>query len=110
VRVIEKHPLQASLRHFVPAAFLVSLFVAGAFAPFTLWGALAFGLILGSYLALMGLAALQQACRTRLTLWPGIAWALLMMHIGYGWGFILGQLRRRLGPLPTDSIFERLTR
>jgi succinoglycan biosynthesis protein ExoA len=110
VRVVAKHPRQASLRHFIPAAFLLTLGALAMLAPVLSMALWSFCGLAGSYLSALSLAALYQALRSRLTLWPGITLALLTMHLGYGLGFTVGWLRRLVGPLPTDRIFERVTR
>ena len=92
VRVVRKHPGQASMRHFVPAAFVLALLVGAVIAPW--WAA---GL-LGVYLLAVAGASLAQDIK----LWPGLVWAIVLMHIGYGVGFLLGWL--------PGSMFERVSR
>jgi len=110
VRVIEKHPRQASFRHFVPAAFLLTLLALAVTAPFLRIALWAFVALVAGYLSAMTVIGLYEAARSKLSLWPGITLALLIMQVGYGAGFVVGWLRRVLGPLPTDRIFERVTR
>jgi glycosyltransferase involved in cell wall biosynthesis len=110
VRVILKHPQQTSVRHFVPALFVLGLIVGAALAPVSPLTAWAFAALALSYCAAIACAALVEARRSEWRLWPGIAWALGMMHLGYGLGSLVGWLRRVTGPLPTDRIFERVTR
>lgn len=110
VRVVQKHPRQSSPRHLVPSAFVLAVVGLAALAPFFalfLWAWLA---LLALYLAAIAALALREARHTEWKLWPGIIWALILMQVGYGVGFIVGVLRRVFGPLPTDSIFERVTR
>jgi succinoglycan biosynthesis protein ExoA len=118
VRVVQKHPQQASLRHFIPSVFVMALLiasVASVFLPLARLGGL---MLLAIYLATLSLATLGQVLASGkedkgtpvLKLWPGTVWALILMHIGYGSGFLLGWLRVCCGPLPTDSIFERVSR
>ncbi len=111
VRVIQKHPQQASLRHYVPGAFVgVSLLLGflGLFLPEARWGLF---LQWAAYFGATGLAsAVQLLAEKGLRLWAGTVWALAMMHCGYGIGFILGWARQVYGPLPTDRLFERITR
>jgi glycosyltransferase involved in cell wall biosynthesis len=109
VRLIRKHPRQASLRHFAPALFVLLLLSSGALAPFSGW-ARRIGLSTAAlYLLVSGTAALAAALRSSISLWPGIVVAFLMMHVGYGWGFLLGALRL-LGLRVPDAGFSRLTR
>ena len=110
VRVVQKHPQQSSLRHFIPSLFLLAVLAGAVAAPFTAIGRwLGLGLV-SAYALAIALAALVEARRTRWQLWPGIALALPTMHLGYGGGFLLGWPRWLAGPLPTDRIFERSSR
>jgi len=110
VRVLQKHPRQSSIRHIVPALFILTLVISAAGAPF--WSIARWTLIGAAvgYALAMGLAGLREARRTDWRLWPGIAWAIPVMHFGYGAGFLLGWLRWLVGSLPTDRVFERTTR
>jgi len=88
VPVIRKHRLPASPRHLVPFAF-VALVVLGALAGLAwrpAWGALA------ALLALYGGASLASALVVSVRQAPGIVWACLCMHVGYGVGFGHGVL------------------
>jgi succinoglycan biosynthesis protein ExoA len=159
VRVVRKHPQQASARHFAPALFVLTILAAailGLFFHVALW---AFAGLIGGYLGILASVSLIQvlgfghalrvtdprsvekgrarhsvraasanvkdgAQRTdapyhnpifqtqssEIKLWPGIIFALMTIHFGYGIGFVLGCARVCLGRLPTDKIFERVTR
>ncbi|MDB6121301.1 MAG: hypothetical protein JWQ71_294 [Pedosphaera sp.] len=110
VRVVQKHPRQASARHFIPAGFVLLVLLTILFASFSTYARYGFGILAGGYLSALALATLVQVWPTEKKLWPGIMLALVTMHFGYGGGFILGWLRAWAGPLPSDSIFERTTR
>jgi hypothetical protein len=110
VRVVRKHPQQSSFRHVVPSLFVLALLTSAVLATFSTWGRWALLVVAGNYALAMCLAGLREAARTDWRLWPGIAWAIPVMHLGYGIGFSLGLLRWLVGPLPTDRIFERSTR
>ncbi len=109
VQVVRKHPQQASLRHLVPALFILLILGALALAPLSKYGLGAVAAILGGYVAAVGLVSAIQLGR-QMALLPGVIWAVAMMHFGYGSGFIVGCLRLAWGPLPTDRVFERVTR
>jgi succinoglycan biosynthesis protein ExoA len=110
VRVIRRHPRQASLRHVVPSLLLLTLAGLATMALFSPIFLAAFVLIAGSYFSAIVIAALLEARRSDYKLWRGIVPAILAIHFGYGWGFVVGVLRLILGPLQTDSIFKRVTR
>lgn len=105
VRVVRKHPQQASARHFVPALFLLALLTLAAQAFWTRWAAVALSAVLAAYLAVLGLATLGQLRAKHLRLLPGAMLALMTIHIGYGIGFLLGSARALLNWLPADSWF-----
>jgi succinoglycan biosynthesis protein ExoA len=110
VRVIRRHPRQASVRHVVPSLLLLTLIgfaIMALFSPIFLIG---FMLITGSYLLTIIFTGLLEARRGEYTLWPGIVLAILAIHFGFGWGFLIGILQMMIGPLPTDSIFKQMTR
>ncbi|WP_160164457.1 glycosyltransferase family 2 protein [Pedosphaera parvula] len=110
VRVVKKHPKQASARHFVPALFVLFITGCALAAPFTLYALYGLSGGLGIYLSVLGVVSFLQTASKDRKLWPGIVLALCSMHFGYGGGFVLGWVRSWIGPLPTDSIFERTTR
>jgi len=110
VRVLQKHPRQSSLRHIVPSLFVLALLTSAAFAPLSRVALLAFVIFAGGYALVMAMAGLREAARRELRLWPGIAWALPVMHFGFGLGFLIGWMRWLVGALPMDRIFERSTR
>ena len=110
VRVLQKHPRQSSVRHVVPSVFVLFLLTSAVFAPFSTVAQWGLKIVAGGYALAMCLAGLREAMRTDLRLWPGITFAIPVMHFGYGVGFLLGWLRWLAGTLPTDRIFERSTR
>lgn len=110
VKVVRRHPRQASLRHFIPALFLVSLAVAAISAFFSTAGILALIGLAGVYFAAILLAGLKLVFHFPPRLLPGIMLSLLFMQVGYGWGSLMGLRRLLTGPIPTDGVFERGTR
>jgi succinoglycan biosynthesis protein ExoA len=105
VRVIRKHPAQASLRHFMPATFLGILMCFALLAPFRSYGWLGLLAMLVSYIGVMSVGAFIEAARSEYKLWPGIVLALIAMHVGYGLGFIVALLQ-----WPSTWGFTGLTR
>lgn len=92
VRVLQKHPLQMSPRHFVPFAFVLGLLAGLAFvtlSPLPLAG------LSAAWLGAAGLAGWGLARRER---WgagaavrlPLAVWAFFLLHLAYGAGFAVG--------------------
>lgn len=111
VRVIQKHPMQASLRHVMPSLFLMSLIGTGILSSFSSVFRVLFLVVTFFYLGIIAISALFRCFLSeKWILWPGIMVALLTMHLGYGLGFIFGILRWCLGFRIPVSIFKRITR
>jgi glycosyltransferase involved in cell wall biosynthesis len=110
VKVVKKHPRQASLRHFIPSLFLLSVLLTTILVAVARWPFWTLGILLGVYASIIALEAFRQSIRTDWKLWPGVVLSLMVMQVAYGWGFIVGLTRRVFGPLPTDVLFERVTR
>ena len=100
VRVIQKHRLPGSLRHLIPAGFLLTLMllpVLSLISPKALW--IWFSL-LGLYFIVNFSVSLLTASFTGLTLVRFLPCVFATFHFGYGWGFLRGLtdfiiLRRR---------------
>jgi succinoglycan biosynthesis protein ExoA len=103
VRVVRKHPRQASLRHFVPATFVLAVLLGAVLSPFLPVARWALAGIVGVYLFTVSVASLVQLRSSELRLWPGLGWAVVLIHVGYGTGFLLGWL-------PADAFFKRVSR
>ena len=90
VRVIQKHGWPASVRHLVPAAFVLTMLtlpIAAFFWPWALWiwGALGMLYIIGNLAASM-----EAARRGGLSLFPALPAVFACYHLGYGYGFLRG--------------------
>ena len=110
VRVVRKHPRQASVRHFVPAAFVLAVgsgLMTTLFWREAWWGA---GLLVGGYLAAVGTAAMSHLWTGEKKLWPGIVVAVVVMHVGYGIGFLLCCVTGSQGKRPVRGMFKRSSR
>jgi glycosyltransferase involved in cell wall biosynthesis len=88
VPVIRKHRLPASPRHLAPFGLVLALTVLAVAAP---WSGPA-RWVLAALVSLYALAALGNAVLLAVRLRtpgdaPGIAWAFVCMHFGYGLGF-----------------------
>jgi glycosyltransferase involved in cell wall biosynthesis len=88
VRVLQKHPRQMKLRHFVPAAFVGTLALSAAFAPF--WRPLAaLGLLAAYALAVLArLSSLRASAHGARIFRLALAFGIL--HVAYGAGFWAG--------------------
>src|SRR5215510_3733404 len=90
VRVIQKHCLPASVRHLVPAAFVLTMLtlpVAALFWPWALWMWGAFGIL---YSVGNLAASVEAARRSGLTLCLVLPAVFACYHLGYGYGFLRG--------------------
>ncbi len=110
VRVIRKHPQQASLRHWIPGCFVGSLLLFLLLS--ILWSPFlgAAGLLLLGYLGAISVASVIQLAPGGLGLLPGTVLALAAMHFGYGAGFLSGWLVGTSGQGGGSTLFERVTR
>jgi hypothetical protein len=89
VMVIKKHPQQASLRHFLPAALVLGFMTLGMIALFNAQALMGIGIYSMSYFLAIGLESLRSAYRSSLALWPGMVFAIFLIHISFGIGFII---------------------
>jgi len=90
VAVIKKHPRQASLRHLLPAVLVLGLVGIGSLIPFTIFGLYGFVAFIGSYFSAVGLVSFKSAYQRSLKLLPGLIFAIALIHVGFGIGFIIG--------------------
>jgi succinoglycan biosynthesis protein ExoA len=111
VRVIRKHRIPASIRHLVPAGFVLALVMSALAAPFHIAGAFSLAFLSGSY-ALASLCASVHSCRS-----SGKRRYLLRMppifacfHFGYGLGFMSGLWTFLVRRRTASARFEQLTR
>lgn len=97
VRVIQKHPAQARVHQFVPAAFVSCVLLSAAGAAVSMTARVALGSFLGVYAA-ANLGASLHARRGsdwRIALLLPVTFASL--HVSYGLGFLVGLARFRSG-------------
>jgi glycosyltransferase involved in cell wall biosynthesis len=92
VSVIKKHPQQASLRHFLPAVLVLGFAALSTLAPLTAHGHLGIGVYTGIYFLSIGSVSFQSACKLKLILLPGVVFAIFLIHISFGIGFIIGSI------------------
>lgn len=93
VRVLQKHPRQMSLRHFVPPALVLALVGLLLLAPWVQVAALLLFVLTVVYGGAVLAAAAVTAGRERFNLVPLIAVAFALIHLSWGSGFIVGLAR-----------------
>lgn len=89
VSVIKKHPQQASLRHFLPSALVLIFLTLALLIPFTLYGLYGFLIFSGCYVLAVGLFSFRSAAKQSWRLLPGVIFAVFLVHISFGTGFII---------------------
>ncbi len=92
VRVLQMHPRQMSFRHFVPAGFVISLLVLAAGSVISDLILIAFACTLAVYSVANFLSAWRAAHDGKAGI-PGIMWSVVILHVSYGSGFIVGVIR-----------------
>jgi succinoglycan biosynthesis protein ExoA len=93
IRVVEKHPKQARLRHFIPALFVGTIVVSAILSLVSLWFAALLAAVLASYLLASLLVSLKIAAREGWRHLPLLPPAFACLHLSYGAGFLAGVLR-----------------
>jgi succinoglycan biosynthesis protein ExoA len=94
VSVIKKHPQQASLRHFLPAVLVLGFVTLGLLIPFTIYGLYGFLIFSGSYFLAVGLFSFRSAYELSWRLLPGLIFAVFLIHVSFGMGFIISSIGR----------------
>jgi glycosyltransferase involved in cell wall biosynthesis len=87
-RVIRMHPESTRLRQLIPPLFVVAL-LASAVLAFTPWAWLA-AVVPGLYLVAVLAATCTQLVRTRDSAALGLPFAVAVMHVAWGTGFLVG--------------------
>ena len=109
VRLVRRYPKQSSVRHLLPAVLVATLalgLIGSLFSPVV---ARAFGAFVGLYVVGLTAAAFFASRRTSLGRLPGVVFALALMQIGYGTGFLAGVIGSVL-PGVADRFFSELSR
>jgi glycosyltransferase involved in cell wall biosynthesis len=92
VRVAQKHKLPASVRHLVPASFLL---LVGALSLSSIWSVTARWLlaaVMGIYFAASLLASVLAAAKYGWSVFPVMPTVFTCYHVAYGYGFLRGLL------------------
>lgn len=108
VRVIQKHGRPASLRHLVPALFVLALILSALVSVATLspWWSIA---VLVPYLSAAIATAVTIAARNGWQVLPVLPFAFATMHLAYGGGFIVGLVHFGLRRRPANRSDVRWT-
>jgi len=95
VRVLQKHPRQMSLRHFIPPLFVLSLSLSILLAVLTPWGRVLLALVAGSYLIANLIASTITAAKKGWWNFPLLPLTYAILHLSYGSGFLWGLFKFR---------------
>ncbi|MFI5396502.1 MAG: glycosyltransferase family 2 protein [Candidatus Binatia bacterium] len=93
IRVLQKHPAQMSVRHFVPPSLVLSLVVSAVLTPWSAAAGWLFCAIAGAYVVAVTACAASVAPRHGCNLVAPVAAAFAAIHLSWGTGFVLGALR-----------------
>jgi len=111
--VLQKHTLPASVRHVIPASFLLALMMLSVLSVFSATGFTAWLALIGLYLAFNLSASAVTAASNGWRLLPLLPAVFAIFHFGYGWGFLKGFadfiiLKRK--PAPSCTALTRHSR
>ncbi len=93
VRVLQKHPLQMSWRHFVPPAFVGLLLALTGAAPFVSAAAILGVVVALAYLMVVSLLAANLSAADGIGAWAAATAAFVIIHVCWGAGFLFGLMR-----------------
>ncbi len=93
VRVLQKHPRQMRLRHFVPPLFAASLIVSATLSLLSPVGGFSFTFILSAYFAANLTASAWAASRHGWSYLPLLIIVYIVLHLSYGLGFLAGLVK-----------------
>ena len=93
VRVLQKHPRQMSLRHFIPSVFVLSLLVFLIATLFSPLGLIFLGAVFGSHLLINLLFSLSASIREGIRFSLILPFIFLAIHLSYGAGMLAGLLK-----------------
>ena len=104
--ILQKHRLPASIRHVLPASFLLMLLVLLVSSVFSVTAFWVWLFLLGLYAAFNITASLLTAASSGWNLFLLLPSVFATFHVTYGWGFLRGLadfiiLRRKPGPAYT---------
>ena len=96
VRVLQKHPCEMQLRHFVPALFVLTILGSALLSPLLGFAKAAFLTIVLLYVTVNIVVSAVAACgQGRLKLLPILPIVFTTLHFAYGIGFLVGLFHSR---------------
>jgi glycosyltransferase involved in cell wall biosynthesis len=110
VRVMQKHPRQMRLRHFIPFLFVLCLMTSLVVVPIFNWGKWVACFVVGSYVFADLLSSIRIAVRKGWRLFPLLLPTFPTLHLAYGFGFLTGLLKFRKRWLDRDITGVRSNR
>lgn len=93
VRVMQKHPRQMRLSHFIPPAFASALLGSALGSTWSAVGRMAFGATAGAYLAANLVATGVESLRHPWKHARFLPLIYAVLHLSYGFGFLAGLIR-----------------
>ena len=93
VRVLQKHPGQMSIRHFVPPLFVISLVLSIFFTLFTQFGWIVLASTAGLYAIANLTATILSTMKKSWEFFFLLPVAFIIIHLSYGAGFLFGLLK-----------------
>ncbi len=94
--IIKKHPDSLLLRHLIPMMFSFGLVMSIILYLLFKW-ALPLYLIIVSYLILNVSFSIIKSLKGKFLNWPKLSWAFMLIHLGYGFGAMVGLINLALG-------------
>jgi len=109
-RILQKHKLPASIRHVLPASFLLMLLVLVVLSVFSVTAFWVWLFLLGLYAAFNITASLLTASSSRWNLFLLLPSVFAIFHVAYGWGFLKGVMDFIILGRKPVSAYTALTR
>jgi glycosyltransferase involved in cell wall biosynthesis len=108
VEVLKRHPKQLSWRHFAPSALVLGFVILAILSLLNRLFGYAMTVYAGSYIAVLLMESLRLSMKKGFKLLPGIAISILIMHMGFGSGFIMAIISGMMNVKP--RVVETLSR
>ncbi|MBE7443731.1 MAG: glycosyltransferase family 2 protein [Planctomycetia bacterium] len=90
LKVMQKHKIKISFRHFIPASLVCSIFISALLAIFKPTFTYLFYIIISSYLATSFLFSIKIALNKGIRYLPILPIVFTTLHLSYGIGFLKG--------------------
>jgi len=99
-------PYAVSLRHCIPAVFVLGILGTSIYALFSTLGLVSFFIVMGSYFLFVLKAAIDQSRQYGWWQLPVLPFLFLTYHVSYGLGILKGWLQLMLRKSPVQTIKE----